>query len=345
LHEWYYTISAQVEAFADSVLLFYHYSADRCGQNGSPNLLNDTSPISFTNTTPGERLDKIVTAQLGAEYSRALVQKLIDEHHVMVNGQVAKAGIRLKGGEEILVVIPPPAQDQAVQPERIPLDILYEDTELAVINKPAGLIVHPGVGNESGTLVNALLERYPELLQMQTAPKRRGIIHRLDKDTSGVLLVARTSTAMHRLMAQFQARTVEKVYLALVERPPKTPSGRIEAPIDRDPAARKKMKVQRGGRHAISEFETIARYKEGHTLLRVRIQTGRTHQIRVHLAFIGSPVVGDTVYGYRRQRLLRGQFLHAARLCFDHPTTHERMCFEAPLPTRLQAILDTLTPV
>jgi 23S rRNA pseudouridine1911/1915/1917 synthase len=306
--------------------------------------MDQPTSLTFINETGGERLDKIVTSHLGAGYSRAQVQKLIDDQHITVDGSAVKAGVKLKGGEQIHVRIPLPVQDERVQPQSIPLDILYADEDIAVIDKPAGLVVHPGVGNEQGTLVNALLEHFPEIAQMPVAPKRRGIIHRLDKDTSGVLLIARNAAAMHRLMEQFQARTVEKVYLTLVERPPKTMTGRIDAPIDRDPENRKRMKAQRGGRSAITEFETLTRYREGQALLRVRLLTGRTHQIRVHMAFIGCPVVGDTVYGFRRQRLLRGQFLHAARLCFDHPTTGQRMCFEAPLPARLRAILDTLTP-
>lgn len=306
--------------------------------------MTEPTTVTFTNSAAGERLDKLITAHLGAGYSRAQVQKWIDERHVTVDGAAVKAGVKLRGGEEIHIRIPPAAHDETVQPEPIPLDILYADEDIAVIDKPAGLIVHPGVGNEQGTLVNALLEHFPEIAQMPVAPKRRGIIHRLDKDTSGVLLIARTAAAMHRLMEQFQARTVEKIYLTLVERPPKTPTGRIDAPIDRDPENRKRMKAQRGGRSAVTEFETLTRYREGQALVRVRLLTGRTHQIRVHMAFIGCPVVGDTVYGFRRQRLLRGQFLHATRLCFDHPTTGQRMCFEAPLPARLSAILDTLTP-
>ncbi|MDX2138945.1 MAG: RluA family pseudouridine synthase [Chloroflexota bacterium] len=307
--------------------------------------MNEVQTYTFTNTAAGERLDKVVTQLLGSSFSRAQVQKLIDDGQVQVNGAVAKPGIKLKGGETIIVHVPPPTQDAAVAAEPIPLRVLYEDDDIAVIDKPAGLVVHPGAGNQSGTLVNAILARYPEIADMPVAPKRRGIVHRLDKDTSGVLLIARNATAMRRLMEQFQARTVEKVYLTLVERPPKTTTGRIEAPIDRDPADRKRMKVQRGGRSAISEFEIMQRYREGATLVRVRLLTGRTHQIRVHMAFINSPVVGDTVYGYRRAKLLRGQFLHAAKLCFDHPHTNERMCFETPLPPRLQNILDDLTPV
>jgi len=307
--------------------------------------MTHTQHYEFTNETAGERLDKIVVAHLGQAYSRAQVQKLIDDAHVTVDGETIKAGVKLKGGEFVRIVVPPLPAQQEVMPEDIPLKIIYEDKDVVVIEKPAGLIVHPGAGNERGTLVSALLAHYPEIEQIPIAAKRRGIVHRLDKDTSGVILVARNATAMHKLMAQFQARTVEKTYLTLVERPPKTNTGRIEAPIARDPADRKRMAVQRGGRPAITEFETIERYEEGYTLLRVRLLTGRTHQIRVHMAFIGCPVVGDGVYGYRRQRLMRGQFLHATKLCFDHPHTGQRLCFEAPLSPRLQAVLETLTPL
>jgi 23S rRNA pseudouridine1911/1915/1917 synthase len=211
-----------------------------------------------------------------------------------------------------------------------------------VINKPAGLIVHPGSGNETGTLVNALLARYPQIIEMNYAPKRRGIVHRLDKDTSGLILVAKNSIAMTRLTAQFQHRTVEKTYIALLERMPKTSTGRIEVPIARDPVRRKKMAVSREGRPAVTEFTVVERFNDGRVLVRVKPLTGRTHQIRVHMAFIGCPIVGDDLYGYRKQRLLDRQFLHASRLCFDHPRTGERLCFEVPLPDDLEAVLSTL---
>ncbi len=304
-----------------------------------------TDTIQFVNAQAGERLDRVLAAHLGAAYSRSQVQKLIEDGGVLVNGASAKAGHKLKGGETITVHLPPPPATGSVEPEPIPLTVLYEDDDIVVIDKPAGLIVHPGAGGERGTLVSALLMHYPEIAAIPVAEKRRGIVHRLDKDTSGVILAARHAAAMRSLMAQFQARSVEKVYLTLVERPPKTMTGRIDAPIARDPSDRKRMAVQRGGRPAITEFEVIGRYREGPALLRIRLLTGRTHQIRVHMAFIGCPVVGDGVYGYRRQRLLRGQFLHAARLCVDHPVTGERLCFESPLPARLQAVLDALTPV
>ena len=293
----------------------------------------------------GERLDKEIVAHVGERLTRSQIQALIRDGLVTVDGSATKASARLKGGERVRVVVPPPKQDTTVAPEPIALNVVYEDDEFAVVDKPAGLVVHPGAGNETGTLVNALLARYPEIADIRYSPKRRGIVHRLDKETSGLILVARSERAMHRLMAQFQRRTVEKVYVALAERAPKTLTGRIEAPIGRDPSQRRKMMVTRDGRPAVSEFAVVEQFKDGQALLRVKLLTGRTHQIRVHMAFVGAPLVGDSLYGYRHQRLsLRRQFLHAARLCFDHPDTGERLCFESPLPPDLQAALDNLRP-
>ncbi|MCC6802161.1 MAG: RluA family pseudouridine synthase, partial [Anaerolineae bacterium] len=167
------------------------------------------------------------------------------------------------------------------------------------------------------------------------------IVHRLDKDTSGLIVVAKNAPTLHRLMGQFQKRTVEKIYVALLERTPKTSTGRIDVPLGRDPNNRRKRAVMRDGRPAVSEFTVVERFADGKALVRVRLLTGRTHQIRVHMAFIGCPIVGDALYGVRKQSL-RGQFLHAARLCFDHPRTGERMCFESPLPERLEAVLADL---
>ena len=297
--------------------------------------------IEFTADAPGERLDKIVTAQLGERLTRTQVQALIRDGQVKVDGESVKAGVKLKGGERITVIVPPPVEDHSVEPEPIPLSIVYEDDDLAVIDKPAGLVVHPGAGNPNGTLVNAILARWPQIAQMKYAPKRRGIVHRLDKDTSGLILVAKNAPTLHRLMAQFQKRTVEKTYIALLERPPKTATGRIEAPIGRDPANRRKMAVLRDGRTAISEYHVVERFGDGKTLVHVKLLTGRTHQIRVHMAFIGCPIVGDTLYGFHRASLPR-QFLHAWQLCFDHPRTLERMCYNSPLPESLENYLTDL---
>ena len=291
----------------------------------------------------GERLDKEIVAQLGERLTRSQIQTLIRDGQITVNGELVKPGAKLRSSDRIHIIIPPPRQDASVTAEPIDLTVLYEDDDLAVIDKPAGLVVHPGAGNETGTLVNALLARYPEIAQIDVAPKRRGIVHRLDKETSGLILIARNARAMHRLMGQFQRRTVEKTYVALAERTPKTMTGRIEAPIARDPNQRRKMMVSRDGRPAISEFTVVEQFKTGQALVRVKLLTGRTHQIRVHLAFVNAPLAGDSLYGYRHQRLkLRRQFLHAAKLCFDQPTSGERLCFESPLPPELEAVLDEL---
>ncbi len=297
--------------------------------------------ITFTADSSGERLDKLITAHLGDRLTRTQVQALIRDGAVTVDGAVVKPGVRLKGGELIAVAVPPPVEDVTVAPQPIPLNIVYEDDDLAVIDKPAGLVVHPGAGNPDGTLVNAILARYPQIADINYAPKRRGIVHRLDKDTSGLIVVAKNAPTLHRLVGQFQKRTVEKIYIALLERTPKTATGRIDAPLGRDPNNRRKRAVLRSGRPAVSEFTVVERFADGKALVRVRLLTGRTHQIRVHMAFIGCPVVGDALYGFRKQSL-RGQFLHAARLCFDQPRTGERLCFESPLPERLGAVLADL---
>lgn len=295
--------------------------------------------ITFTAKDAGERLDKIIAARVGERLTRTQIQTLIRDGKVLVNGAHVKAGVKLKGGEQIVITIPPPVDDETVTPEAIPLNIVYEDDDLALINKPAGLVVHPGAGNPGGTLVNAILNRWSQIAEMDYAPKRRGIVHRLDKDTSGLILVAKNAPTLHRLMGQFQKRTVEKVYVALLERTPKTSTGRIDVPIGRDPANRRKRAVMRDGRPAVSEFTVVERFADGKALVHVKLLTGRTHQIRVHMAFLGCPIVGDALYGFRRQSL-RGQVLHAWRLCFDHPRTGERMCFEAPLPERLESVLE-----
>ena len=304
----------------------------------------DSQTLEFVVQTAGERLDRLVVVEVRDRLSRAQVQALIKAGQVTVNGAQVKPGVKLKGGERVRVIIPAHAEASVVQPEAIPLAVLYEDEDIVVIDKPAGMTVHPGVGNETGTLVSALLARWPEIAQADPEPKRAGIVHRLDKDTSGLMVIAKHDRARRRLMAQFQSRTVEKTYIALVERAPQTRTGRIDAPIGRDPQQRKRMAVLRGGRPAITEYEVIDnRFRDGRALLRVRLLTGRTHQIRVHLAFIGCPIVGDAVYGFRRQRLkLKRHFLHAAELAFDQPMSGQRLRFQAPLPDGLQQALAKL---
>jgi len=263
---------------------------------------------------------------------------------VTVGGKSVKAGVKLRGGETITVTLREEPAATVIIPEDIPLAVIYEDDTLAVIDKPAGLVTHPGVGNESGTLVHALLARWPQIVKMNDADQRMGIVHRLDKDTSGLVVIAKNEDALRQLMRQFQQRKVEKTYLALVERTPKTRFGRIDAPIGRDPHQRKKMTVISTGKTAVTEFTILDdHFRDAAALVEFHPLTGRTHQIRVHAAFIGCPVVGDRVYGFRKQRVkMHRIFLHAAKLTFNHPVTGERMSFESPLPSPLADILAQL---
>lgn len=299
--------------------------------------------MEFQVEAAGERLDKLIAAHL-TTISRTQVQALIKEGHVTVNGSPVKAGVRLRGGEVVRVLIPHQPETPVIEPEAVELNVVYDDDAIAVIDKPAGMVVHQGVGSESGTLANALLARWPQIERLEMEASRRGIVHRLDKDTSGLMVIAKTQQALEHLAAQFQARRVEKVYTALLERKPKTATGRIEAPIARDPRQRKRMAVVRDGKPAVTEFALMDDNFQGdRALVEFRLLTGRTHQIRVHAAFIGCPVVGDTVYGFRKQRIkLKRNFLHAARLAFDHPVTGQRLSFESPLPAGLQNILEKL---
>ncbi|MCY4072167.1 MAG: RluA family pseudouridine synthase [Chloroflexi bacterium] len=292
-----------------------------------------------------QRLDLFVLEHLEG-LSRAQVQKLIRAGRVLVDGRVEKAGFRFKGGEGVEINMPL-SEEVSVEPEDIELEIVYEDDDLAVINKAAGMVVHPGAGNKGGTLVNALLARYPELAEMMDDPEtgdRLGIAHRLDRGTSGLLVAARKKTILMALMRQFQERSVDKLYLALVEKRPESDKGLVDAPIARHPRQRARMAVRRDGRTAQTEFRVLDDDFQGNrALLELRLLTGRTHQIRVHMAFIGSPVVGDPVYGYRKQRVkLKRQFLHASALAFDHPGTGERMRFESELPRGLADLLEKL---
>lgn len=302
-------------------------------------------PLVFTADAARQRLDKCLQARLPA-YSRAQIQALIRAGNVLVDGAPGKAGYKLKGGERLQVRLPQRQQRQ-IQAEAIPLDIVYEDEQLAVLNKAAGMVVHPGSGNETGTLVNALLARYPELEAMRQQPETRerlGIAHRLDRGTSGLLVIARQHPALLALMRQFQERRVEKVYLALLEKRPKSNSGIIDAPIARDPRQRQRMAVRRGGKPAQTEFEVLDDAFQGErALVKLKLLTGRTHQIRVHMAFIGCPVLGDAVYGYRKQRVkLKRQFLHAHQLAFTQPRTGEWLEFESALPRGLLNVMAKL---
>jgi 23S rRNA pseudouridine1911/1915/1917 synthase len=290
---------------------------------------------SFVADVPGARLDSYLAARLSG-ISRTRLQKLIAGGLVTVNGHAARAGLKLTAGDNLLVSVPP-ILPGTLAAEPIPLCILYEDEDLLVIDKQAGLTVHPAPGYPEHTLVNALLSHYPRLAEMGDS-LRPGIVHRLDRDTSGVLVVAKNTPAQLNLVEQFRARTVEKTYLVLVKGRLTPESGAIEAPIGRDPANRKRMAVVSGGRFARSEYRVV-RYFNDYSLLEVKPQTGRTHQIRVHLKAIGFPVVGDRVYGPKSPLLLR-QLLHAYRLGFRLPATGDYREFTAELPLDLKQALE-----
>lgn len=294
----------------------------------------------------GARLDKFLTMRR-PDLSRSFLQAMITSGSVVVNGAARKANHPVKAGDTVALEIPIPAAATAL-PEEIPLDILYEDDALLVLNKPAGLVVHPAAGHPTGTLVNAVLAHDPEIVTGNQ--ERPGIVHRLDRDTSGVMLVAKNDTALHELQRQFAGREIHKTYVALVTGLVKTPQGKIDAPLERDPHNRKKMAIGANdrrtivsrAREAVTAFYVLA-HSENYTLLRVEPETGRTHQIRVHLAFLKHPVVGDPVYGKMKNSLgLERQFLHAWRITFTHPVTHERMTRTAPLPQDLTGALDKI---
>jgi len=295
----------------------------------------------FDKQTP-ERLDKFLVGLL-QEFSRSRLQALIAEGLVEVDGQAAKkAGQMLESGSSVTVRIPPPAPTDLIA-EEIPLDIVFENEELIVVNKPAGMVVHPAAGHASGTLVNAVLGYDPEIEGIG-GEERPGVVHRLDKETSGLILMARNERAHRWLQDQFRLRKVEKTYLALVDGKPPTPAGRVEAYIGRDPSHRKRMAIvpESRGREAISEYKTIESFRN-HTLLEFHPLTGRTHQIRLHCAFLGCPIVGDQVYGRKKASVeIDRHFLHAYRLKIVLPGESEPRFFEAPLPDKLVSVLDGL---
>jgi 23S rRNA pseudouridine1911/1915/1917 synthase len=287
----------------------------------------------------GQRLDQYLAVRL-PQFSRNHFQNLIRDGMVSVNDKPAKSNHRIKSEDRIWIVIPPPKETEII-PERIELDIVYEDSDIAVINKPQGMVVHPAVGNYTGTLVNALLYHCGELSGIN-GEIRPGIVHRIDKDTSGLLVIAKNDFA-HRILAeQIQKKEVSRIYLAIAEGNIKQDSGIIHAPIGRNPIDRKKMAVVAGGRNAVTHYRVLERFGE-YTYLELKLETGRTHQIRVHLSHIGHPITGDPVYGRHHQRFnLAGQALHAARLILTHPRTGEQMEFAAPLPGYFEKLLDTL---
>jgi 23S rRNA pseudouridine1911/1915/1917 synthase len=294
----------------------------------------------------GTRLDIYLASQFEG-WSRARLQRLIENEDVLVNGKVAKPSYKLREHDEVEVdLIAPPAD--VFTPENIPLEIVYEDETLVVVSKPAGLVVHPAAGTPSGTLANALAYHFQQLPGREVRP---GIVHRLDRDTSGLLVVAKTETALENLSDQFRDRTVFKSYVALVHGRMAADSGKIDQPLARDRSNRTRMAVVRGGRNALTLYRVRQRF-ERFTLLDVELKTGRTHQIRVHLAWLKHPVVADETYGGGRDntiqdpqlrarvRNLKRHFLHAEKLGFKHPATNEFVKFESPLPAELSDFLE-----
>jgi 23S rRNA pseudouridine1911/1915/1917 synthase len=300
-------------------------------------------PIIISNRSQNElRLDKLLAQEL-EEFSRSYIQKIISAGGVSVDGfPLYKKAEIISPGMEVEIIVPP-AEDSALQPESIPLDILFENDDCLVVDKPAGMVVHPSLGHPTGTLVQAVLAYVPEI-EGVGGVKRPGLVHRLDQHTSGVILLAKNDRAHQQFQDQFKNRQVGKTYLALVDGRPPSPKGRIEVAIGRDPKYRQRMAAvqEREGKEAISEFFTLAEFSQ-HTLLKVSILTGRTHQIRVHLSFLGCPVVGDTTYGRRKPSLeLNRQFLHAHQLTITLPGEAEQRTFESALPKDLRDVLDRL---
>jgi 23S rRNA pseudouridine1911/1915/1917 synthase len=314
-----------------------------------PEADNETVTLQAEEADEGARLDAYLAAKIDG-WSRARLQRLIEAGDVLVNGSVPKASYKVSARDEVEIELTPPAASNFT-PENIPLEIVFEDDSVIVVNKPAGLVVHPAAGINSGTLANALAYHFQQLSNAGSI--RPGIVHRLDKDTSGLLVAAKTESAHQNLSDQFRAREVFKSYSALVYGVVKQESGRIEQPIARDPRNRTRMAIVPGGRGALSLYK-VKRSYGSFTLLDVELKTGRTHQIRVHLSWLKHPVVGDELYGGGRDnnlqdvqlrariRRLHRQFLHAEQLAFQHPQTGARMSFVAPLPLELTGLLEEL---
>jgi 23S rRNA pseudouridine1911/1915/1917 synthase len=298
----------------------------------------------------GVRLDRFLASELAA-MSRTRIQTLMEEGRVLVDGAAMKPSHKIEPGSTVLIEVPPPPA-AGVEPENIPLEVLYEDHDIAIINKPAGMIVHPGAGADAGTLVAALLHRFGGIGGLSTVggPLRPGVVHRLDKETSGVILIARNDAAHRKLVTDFQSRLIEKTYIALLHGKLKGEKGIVDLPVARDLHRRARMTARRReGRQARTDW-TVRLRLDGLTFIEADLHTGRTHQIRVHFSALGCPVVGDTLYGAPRQERIAAEFLsplgrnflHAARIAFTHPSSGERMQFRAPVPPELVNYLKSL---
>ena len=286
------------------------------------------------------RLDMYI-AQKNDKLSRSMIQKLIEDGEILVNGQTKKISYKVHKGDEIEINIPKPRETN-IKPQNIPVDVIYEDSDIIVVNKPKGMVVHPANGNPDGTLVNAILALCKDNLSGIGGEIRPGIVHRLDKDTSGLLIIAKNDLAHKNISEQIKNRQVKKIYIALVKGNVAEDEATIDMPIGRSTKDRKKMAVRKDGKTAITHFKVLKRYNK-YTLLEIKIDTGRTHQIRVHMAEIGHPVVGDMVYSSGKNEFgIEGQMLHAKSLDFKHPVTGKEMHLEADLPQYFVDVLNKL---
>ena len=299
------------------------------------------TPLLLKADRDGERADQLI-ARLAPELTRSAAQRLLEEGAVTLNGAPIKKNYRAAAGDVLAVVLPDPEPVEAV-PQDIPLDVVYEDDDVIVVNKPVGMVVHPAAGHPDGTLVNALLYHCGKSLSGINGALRPGIVHRIDRDTSGLIIAAKNDFAHQALAAQLADHSLYREYEAVCVGVLKEDAGTVDAPIGRNPTDRKKMAVDRkNGRPAVTHWSVLARYP-GHTHIRCRLETGRTHQIRVHLASLGHPLLGDTVYGAKKPVPgLAGQCLHARRLSFLHPRTGERLTLECPLPAWFEQVLTKL---
>ena len=297
--------------------------------------------IKVNDEFEGKRIDAYISS-VDTQLSRTMIQKLIQEKNIKVNGKIVKASYKVISGDEIEIEIPEPKEIN-LKPQNIPLDVIYEDNDIIVINKPKGMVVHPANGNPDGTVVNAVMALCKDSLSGIGGEVRPGIVHRLDKNTSGIMIIAKNDKAHINLSEQLKNHEVKKTYIALVRGIINENEATINMPISRSKNDRKKMAVNRDGKNAITHFKVLGRYKNKYTLLKVNIETGRTHQIRVHLSHIGHPVIGDDVYSNGKNEWgISGQCLHAWKIEFNHPITKKKMELEAKIPEYLNRIIKEL---
>lgn len=301
--------------------------------------MDDLLTIVVETNMEGMRIDKFVS-NVYSSFSRTRIQSMINNGDILINDKEVKPSFKVSSNDVITIEIVP-INDFKVVPENIPLKIVYEDNDLIIIDKPQGMVVHPANGHYSGTLVNALLYHFENNLSSINGNIRPGIVHRIDKDTSGLLMVAKNDYAHEKLAEQLKNKTASRVYYAIVSGEMEHNEGVIKAPIGRHPNNRKKMAVVSSGKNAVTHFKVIERFN-GYTLIECKLETGRTHQIRVHMSYIHHPIVGDQLYGGRNFEYLNGQLLHAKRLVLNHPATNEQMIFECELPDYFTNVLNIL---